>query len=329
MKRDEAIDTMRGFAAFFVMWDHTGERDIFFSVISPIMLPLFFFVSGYLLKIEGIGIKSFIKNRLLKLLIPWIVISYVQAYFNISDIKRILKDIRVIKEIGIECTRQVVTGSAVWFVPALVISLILAYIIIKATNNTPWKYLTVSILVSIISYYCLRELYIWNIGCAMINQIFVVAGYYVKNSLSKEHKVYIQHMAWVFVYIVEIVFFIKTFHWPGFGVKYNIIQNIYMYFLLCFSGIFAIFAVTRRWSKIPLLNFMGKHSLLYFAFGPHGYIIGRKLLEFLRIDILNANIHSLIICIIASIAWIIPALIIDKVCPILNGKWSWIHVKEG
>lgn len=331
MKRDEVIDTMRGVAAFIVLWSHTGINGQYLAATSPIMLPTFFFLSGYLLKIEGIGIKAFIKNKLLKLLIPWIVISYVQAYFNISDIKRILKDIQVIREIGIECTLQVVTGSAVWFVPALVVSLVSAYIIIKLTNNNPKRYLAVSLLVSIVSYYCFREIYIWNIGCALINQIFVVVGYYIKNSQTQNIMRYVQNIAWVFLYVAEIVVFMGVFHWTGFGVKLNIIQNIYMYILLCFSGIFAVFAIIQRYSRIALLNFMGKHSLLYFAFGPHGYVIGRKLLELLHIDILNANIHSFIICIIASVAWIIPALIIDKVCPILNGKWSWswIHVKEG
>lgn len=331
MKRDEAIDTMRGVATFIVLWSHTGINGKYQAVTSPIMLPTFFFLTGYLLKINGVGIKAFIKNKLLKLLIPWIVISYVQAYFNVSDIRRILKDIQVIKEIGIECTMQVVTGSAVWFIPALIVSLICAYTIIKLTNNDPKKYMAVSIIVTIISYYCLRDVYIWNIGCALINQIFVVMGYYIKNSQNKNIMQYSQHLAWVIVYFAGIIIYMGLFHWTGYGVKLNIIQNIYVYILLCFSGIFAVFAIVRRYSRITLLNFMGKHSLLYFAFGPHGYVIGRKLLEFLNLDISNATIHSLIICIIASIAWIIPALIIDKVCPILNGKWSWswIHVKEG
>ena len=325
MKRDESIDTMRGIGAFLVMWSHAGsETDGYFTVISPIMLPVFFLVSGYLFKPEKMGIKDFIKTRLISLLGPWIIISYVQAYFNVSDIKRILKDFGVIKEIGIDCTLRILSGTAVWFIPALAVSLSIAYGIIKVCKNHK-KSLAVSFTVSILAWYFLREieiLNIWSICGALINQVFIVAGYCMKHRLDEQdtRMRIIAHKVWIPVFVIEEILFMKLFSWQGFAIRYNGIENILEYYILCFSGLFAVYALTRKWSRIPLITFMGTHSLLYFAFGPHGYVIGRKILEILSVNIRNENISTLIIAFIASVAWIIPARIIDKVCPILNGK---------
>ncbi|MCM1262438.1 MAG: acyltransferase [Butyrivibrio sp.] len=327
MKRDESIDTLRGIGSFCVMMEHTGVDGIHRLIYSPVMLPIFFFTSGYLLRPE-MKVKDFINKRILKLLIPWIIISYVQAYTNISDIRRMLKDANAIKEIGIDCTINILKGTAVWFVPALMVSTIMAYAIMRLCKDQKLV-ITVSFIVSVFAYFVLRKieiLNIWNINCALINQIFIIVGYYVRHYLDNKplDVCTMRKLAWAtpLFYIAEIAVSIKIFSYRGFNVKMNDIQNIIMYFILCFSGVFAVFALTKKWSHIPLITFMGSHSLLYFAFGSHGYIFGRKLLELLPFDI-SGSAYALIICIIACIAWIIPALIIDRVCPILNGGWSW------
>ena len=335
MKRDESIDTMRGIGAFCVMWAHVGVGGIYGTIISPIMLPIFFFVSGYLLKPE-MKIKDFIKTRILNLLFPWIVISYVEAYCNVSDMKRMIKDVGVIKEIGIDCTLRILQGSAIWFVPALLVCLVIGYGIIKICRQ--WQSaMAVSLIISVLTYFLARgvgALKIWNISCAMINQVFIVAGYYIRRYSDSESliKRIVEHWAWLIVYVIEMIVFISLFAWDGFNVRNNGIQNIFLYFLLCFSGLFAVFALTRKLRYIPLLTFMGSHSLLYFAFGPHGYIIGRKILEWLPFSIIGKSLYAFLICTIACVAWIIPALIIDRICPILNGKWkvrNTEQLKEG
>lgn len=325
MKRDESIDTLRGIGAFCAMWAHVRAGGIYGTIISPIMLPVFFFVSGYLLKPE-MTTRNFIKSRIINLLLPWIVISYVQAYFNISDIKKMLKNVSVVKEIGIDCTLGILQGRTIWFVPALLVSLTIAYGIIKICRK--WQgAIAVSFTISILSYYFLREieaLRIWNISCALINQVFIIAGYYIRRYANNEcvAKRIVEHKVWVVVYAVEIVVFMKFFAWDGFDIRNNGIQNIFMFFALCFSGLFAVFALTRKWSHIPLLTFMGRHSLLYFAFGPHGYIIGRKILGLLPFVTPRGSLYAFTVCLIACVAWIVPALIIDRICPVLNGKWE-------
>lgn len=332
-KRDNAIDTVRGAAAFCVMWVHTGLGGDTW-VIDSIILSSFFFVSGYMLKCGGI--KDFIKNRVLKLLIPWVVICYVQAYINISDIKRILSDGNVFWEIGRERTRNILLGRAVWFIPALLVSTVVAYAIIKISRQRIWVMLLLSAAVTAIAYFLmvLNEIFnIWNVTVALIHQLFVVAGYIVKDVCQKKQGLRAS-LLWVLVYIGGLAVGRTRLSLSGFDIRNNAYGNLFLlYLLLAFAGIAALFSVAQRCRNLLLLTFMGRHSLLYFAFGAHGYVMGRKILEgivkLFSIEELSANFTSLFVCTIASIAWILPAMLVDCVCPILNGKWDWKWFARG
>ena len=133
---------------------------------------------------------------------------------------------------------------------------------------------------------------------------------------------------WIPVYIAELAVCRMLWQMEYFDVRNNEYGQLFgLYFILALSGIAAVFSVATRVSKIPLLTFMGRHSLLYFAFGPHGYVIGRTVLKtamrILQVETVSDNFNSLFVYTMASIAWILPAMLIDRICPVLNGKWTW------
>lgn len=328
-KRISALDTVRGVAAFCVMWVHTGLGGDTW-IISPMMLPAFFFVAGCLLKQDTV--KSFFKNRILKLLLPWILVSYVQAYINVSTVKQMLADRSEFWRIGEECSMNVLRGRAVWFVPALIVALIIAYLIIRLCGEEkPVLMLTVSVIVAVAAYLFMRSysvFNIWNLTAATINQFFVVVGFVAKRLYhSRKDKIKIS-LWWIPAFIAELVACRVLWGMQDFDVRNNQYGQLFgVYFILALSGIAAVFSVALRVSKIPLLTFMGRHSLLYFAFGAHGYVIGRMVLkmgmQILRVETVSDNFSSLFVCTVASIAWILPAMLIDRICPVLNGKWTW------
>ena len=328
-KRISALDTVRGVAAFCVMWVHTSlGGDIW--IISPIMLPAFFFVAGCLLKQDNA--KSFFKNRILKLLLPWILVSYVQAYANVSTAKQILADGSEFWRIGKECSINVLLGRAVWFVPALIVALIIAYLIIRLCGEEkPVLMLTVSVAAAVAAYFFMRPhsvFNVWNLTAATINQFFVVAGFVAKRLYRQHGEIRKMPLWWIPVYIAELAVCRMLWQMEYFDVRNNEYGQLFgLYFILALSGIAAVFSVATRVSKIPLLTFMGRHSLLYFAFGPHGYVIGRTVLKtamrILQVETVSDNFNSLFVCTMASIAWILPAMLIDRICPVLNGKWTW------
>lgn len=327
-KRISALDTVRGAAAFCVMWVHTGLGGDTW-VISPVMLPAFFFVAGCLLKQDAV--KDFLKNRILKLLLPWILVCYVQAYANVSTVKQILADGSEFWQIGKDCSIRVLLGRAVWFVPALIVALVIAYAIIRLCSEKYVLMLSVSIAVSVFAYFFMRPypvFQVWNLTAAAINQFFVVMGFIVKCLYRQRNVTKRISLWWIPIYIAELAVCRVLWQMKDFDVRNNEYGQLFgVYFILAFSGIAAAFSVSLRVSKIPLLTFMGKHSLLYFAFGPHGYVVGRLALKIFMwifgLKTVSDNVSSLIVCTVASIVWILPALVIDRVCPVLNGKWVW------
>lgn len=326
-KRISALDTVRGVAAFCVMWVHTGLGGDTW-IISPIMLPTFFFVAGCLLKQDNA--KSFFKNRILKLLLPWILVSYVQAYANVSTAKQILADGSEFWRIGKECSINVLRGRAVWFVPALIVALIIAYLIIRLCGEEKLVLmLTVSVIVAVAAYLFMRPysvFNIWNLTAATINQFFVVVGFVAKRLYHSRKDTIKISLWWIPAFIAELVVCRVLWGMQDFDVRNNQYGQLFgLYFILALSGIAAVFSVAMRVSKIPLLTFMGRHSLLYFAFGAHGDVIGRTVLKWACkfCGLKQCPFSSLFVCTVASIAWILPAMLIDRICPVLNGKWTW------
>lgn len=108
----------------------------------------------------------------------------------------------------------------------------------------------------------------------------------------------------------------------GYDVRNSGINNIFIYLILAVTGSLLVIVIAHILPEKGMMCFLGQHSLLYYAFGAHGYIVGRKVIQLIEIkfSISNATIRAVIICSIACVAWIIPALIIDRTFPVLNGR---------
>lgn len=328
MQRDKKIDAMRGFAALLVMWVHIpiAERriDVF---VSTMMLPVFFWVAGYVLKAEDLSVRNYIKQRWIKLFLSWVVISYAQAYLNISEIKRIFAEPARIVEIAVECTEKVLKGQTVWFVPTLLVALLIVYLIIRICKDNVRKAVVISGILVLLSDVIMKiygSITFWNLSAALTNQGLILLGYYMKHSKIFELKKWNKY--WIVVHSV-VVCILMMCGYSGFDVRQNLYQSIILLYLICASGIYAVVTLASKLSYSRFLVFMGQHSLLYFAFGPHGYKIGRlvlnKVASIIHLELTNCFWETLFICIVSSIAWVIPALIIDIVCPVLNGKFTW------
>lgn len=325
--RTVSIDTLRGIAAFLVMWSHMAAGEIPQWFISGPMLPIFFFISGYLYK-QGESVKTFFKRGVLGLLIPYVIVSYAQAYLNVEDIVAIINDYTVIWEIFVERTVLILRGSSLWFVSALLVIKCICYVLVECTHRMFDErvkdifLLVLSGIITVVAVLCVEEgtQTIWNVGPAFVNQIFYVLGYvarrkecvYTNTSLKK---IFFSGV----LYLLVIVFVKVVFGFDGADVR-MCQGNLFCYFFVGVSGVWFYFKLCFFVKKIPLITFMGTHSLLYFAFGAHGYILGKELLELISIQTWNMYIYTFIVSVIAGIAWVIPAIIIDKVCPILNGK---------
>ena len=71
-ERKDWIDIIRGLAVVLVVIGHAAPESYpFFLLTSPIKMPLFFVISGYLFNARNGSYQRFFKNLLIKVIIPW------------------------------------------------------------------------------------------------------------------------------------------------------------------------------------------------------------------------------------------------------------------
>lgn len=104
VKRLDYIDALRGLAILFIVFGHIPMYcyhigDTFTSCrsfTSLVQLPIFFFVSGFVLKIKNISITrgggKFILNKFRQLIIPAIIIGSIYLIFHDDNFTQIIYD---------------------------------------------------------------------------------------------------------------------------------------------------------------------------------------------------------------------------------------------
>lgn len=258
IKRDNSIDTLRGFGVFLVMLGHAGGH---LSIFSPIELPVFFFVSGLLLKIEKMELKYFLREKIGKLLLSWVIISYVQAYLNVSTIKMMVQNPTEIIYIGLVRSKEILIGHSLWFIPALLITYLWVYLIDHLTGHQVKLILLFSIMLSIGAWLFMRQLEvfrIWNICSAFINQVFVSAGYCIRISgKRKEIKDILSSKLWILTYLGVALLCSPFYPYSKLDTRCNQYNNFFLYLLLASLGICGSYAAAAAIKKIPLITFMG------------------------------------------------------------------------
>lgn len=129
----EFTTAIKGFVIISVIWAHSSARLGVGGIqfIAGIGVALFLICSGYGLEIsyQNRGLKSFWKNRVLKLCIPYWLVSLISAVVEHTINKEKIIDILLFQEGG-------------WFIKYIIVCYVLFYINKKISNKSgikkPW-----------------------------------------------------------------------------------------------------------------------------------------------------------------------------------------------
>lgn len=317
--RLEWIDLLRALAMFFVVLVHAGKDIetwwIYTIFTGPIMIPLFFVISGYLFNCRGGNQKKFFAHLLKKLVFPWLFLSLIWAKAILIPVKGI--------EYWIESLYNVFSGKALWFMPACIVAEIIFFYIIKICKKRAGVSTAVFLCVIcgfIMHYFDVGSFAMFN--RALIAQAFLWCGYLFRSYQDKLLKVksrYIIYgsLCYVFFACVSLIAL------PGryIDVHKNMYPNIPLCFFMIFLGCSIVFVIASKMKMIPkFIVFLGQNTLVCYVF--HGYIL--KIIEkiFLLVDMqispnwcwaLIETALSMTICAIVS-------LILNRFVPELIGK---------
>lgn len=313
------IDFLRGIAIIFVIYGHCKpESKLFFDLTSPIKMPLFFILSGFLFNTKDNNPKNYLLGVWNKLVIPWICLSVLALIVSfVGMLTRMEPNAIANRIIGI------VIGKEHWFMPCFILSSIIHFlfrIIIKEELKI--------VIGSIICYltglwlYSHHWLNVFMINRAIHVQLFFCIGYL----LYKHFTIITKYSKTVSIAGLICYLFIAIFYYfaniKSFDVHMLIYPNLLICTLLIIVGnitLFSYFSTKRIFPKWIL--FCGKNSLVIYMLQGFGFVSITFLNKLISIDWSQYNqaAYALIKCIIVIIVCSFISIVINKYCPFITG----------
>lgn len=338
--RLEWIDFLKGTGAMLVILSHEPISVKVYNLgFCFIMIPIFFFTSGYVTKFEYSNIGEFIYKRVFKLFVLYCIYGFLLPFSSISELKKYWHNPIGIIETLKKAAVSVISGKTFWFVACLIIVMSFFVLLQVASKNNIKCLFALSTVIAIFGFIVAkRGMFYWSADTALVCQWFFVVGFILKKLgwLNEIKGVQVKwlclslgYLIWVGVWAV-----LKEIDTISINVATNQWKTLYITIPAILLGNSALICLALIVKKIPLVNYVGKHSLLYFAFGSHGMSVANKLFA-LAASLTGISIFSNkyivcpLVCVFGSLVMMIPCVFIDRFAPILNGQLQMPKLKKG
>lgn len=267
-KRVSWVDYGKCFCMLMVILSHTwsyytGNSNLFLELMKPTRLLVFFFISGYLIKLESFDFKKMMSSICKKLLFP---------YFVFTIIIWIPKHIVRGDDLAFEAMfLDIFGGYASWFVAALAVAKITFAIILRFTKNlkTIWLICVVLVLGGfVLTDFC--GTLPWNANKGLVALFYLAMGLTYKryeDKLSK--KMWLQAILSVVVYFlcVTLDHFVlhKSTYLFNLGVDQVSFVGVSTFVFLSLLGIWMMVSLVKLLpAGIRWMTYIGKNSLTYY-----------------------------------------------------------------
>lgn len=316
-ERKEWIDILRAMAIIFVIYGHALNDDgnvyIYYVFTSPIKIPLFFTISGYLFK-SSRGFKEFFTRIFRGLVVPWLCLSILPVLL-IS----IFKGMAYLQTSVV----SILTGVSVWYMPCCIIGEIIFYLSEKYINKE-WVLVLVSLATSCVGI-MLINFGVFNV--LMVNraleiQMFLCLGYIIKKHQNLFDSVKPQHIIigtvlYVFIGIISIVYF------PGMNLDVH--KGSYYSVPICFSmiiiGCTLLFVVGKNINlHNRLLSYIGKNTLICYIWASYPLLVYEAVIKRLHFSVSNNYLSAGIKTIIVFVCCCVVSLFVNRFLPEMVGK---------
>lgn len=315
-KRKEWIDALRAIAMIFVlMWHYIGKANPIMPYITPLMIPLFFAITGYVFNDSRTNQLEFFKNIFYKLIIPWIILTL---------FPELLAGVLKIGDRSISSVLyNFISGINLWYLPCLIVAEIVWFYVrrnIKKNEILLVVIIFISVFGLILSKYDILTF-------AMINraftvQFFIFLGYIIKINEKAIANLNLQNVfLLVFTYVVLVavysncikgeIFDVHTAYYPYF--PYPILEIV--------IGIVVAFSVAIKIRKIPkFLTFIGRNTLVFYTINGYVSLILNGVLN--KVNIVNEDgiIFKSMFIVLICIGCSIGAFCINRFAPWIVGK---------
>lgn len=325
------VDCAKGAAMLSIILGHCleyinsdmGCSTFLLPIVYSFSVPLFFMISGFFHKSDGIGFGKYLLKKVRTILLPYItfaIICLAVSAVRIYIFKTPL-DYTLSWEVGALIIQK--HYNMLWFMAVLFVTEIVAYFLLRKRN-----YILICAVIAgaVTVAFLLRKfglLYLpWTIDVVPFALVFYAAGFALR---SLEEKVLRKYLFPVYLIIGLALVYVNLKVSPG--LRYvNMYKSDYgslpLYFI---TGIFmslAILCICRQTGKSKLLGYIGKNSLIFYGFHP---TILTFLMHFVRkIPLTSYPLYIAVtfvtLIVITAINCIIPPIINNTPLCVLFGK---------
>lgn len=310
------IDALRGLAILFVMYGHSVRGGVFpefFTFTSPVKMPLFFAISGYLFK-PNVGFDKYSVQLIKKIVIPWFGLGLL-SIIPVLPIKGF--------GYGLDFLLNMISGKALWFMPCFLFSQIIHFLIRKCTN--------MPLSVIILSFVCFALGMIAHhfgvLNFAMINRAMAVQPFYIIGFVFRRFETRIKAINWSWLGGAYALYFIlcylskDLFPVGRLDIHLNLYFNIPYCFCLIFLGCFILFITASKSNCHSwIMSFLGQNTLVLYIM--HGLFIGFLVLT---METLGYPISKTIWTAVIKVIWAclccgLLSVILNRYLPEIVGK---------
>ncbi len=331
--REAWPDIARGICAIAVVINHVPSSPISWCAFyTPFMIPIFFFLAGYFTKNYDGNVIKYLYNRVLKLMIVYVLAV---AFMNFAHIFGDPSYFFSIIEGYIKCLRE---GYLLWFIPCLICVSVYFIVIDWLCSDKLRPMLAFTIVIFAIGVSLGKSTYSflpYHANTAMSCLLFFNAGYFVrKMRLIEKHQFKIRDTV-----ITGIIYFaLIAVLLPVLGEEnmYILISNnqyrvLPVSLALIFSGCLFIICLTKTISGgkrgifCRLLEYTGQHSLIFFIIAYYCTEVSYYAAEFIcsktgLYNLINPYVITIPISICGCAMMLVVCVLSDRFFPALNGK---------
>ena len=269
------IDVLRAMAILFVVYGHRAGTMNYFLFTSPIKMPLFFALSGYLFNTRKGDDVAFLKNLFWSVVVPWICLGFlpIAAAFPIKGIDHTLHSLY-----------EVLSGRKLWFMPCFIVGEVFFYYLLKALARKHMLLILASLVLFMVGYW-LRRHHILSFG--MISIAMTVQVYFAFGYLFRQHEDAIKKWPEWSTYAIALLYVLlgvlSLVVYPGNCLNVNVASyyNIPLCLAMIATGLFSLFVLAQKIKHYPKwLQLVGKNSLVIYMLDRYAIIPAHKLYDF-------------------------------------------------
>ena len=309
-----------------VLYGHLVQgMTLFFTITSPVKIPLFFAITGYVFNPANGDTKKFLKKLFIQIIIPWLCLSAIYVFVSGA-----YKGISYM----IQSMRDILIGKSFWYMNCIIVAEIIWFFIRKYGNSV--------FLVGILSFVCSVAGYLltannvldfFMINRAIHAQFFIFIGFIIKEY---EDIIFDKLRNWQIILLGVIYFglcflsFFVLFPNRAFDIHKVSYYNIPFCFLVIILGCWFMFSFGKRIENLGrALTFIGQNTLVYYILGGSCTRVVEKAVKvgfsLIHISLNNVYIIAFIDVIIGCALTAVIAIILKRYLPFTIGKKRMVN----